>query len=96
MNHGDKSDKLIGAKSTVAKMVEVHTHVHKDGVMSMQKVDSLEIPAGETVLFKPGGLHLMLMGLQQEMKEGNEFKIDLHFEKAGDVTINVKVRQPTS
>ena len=95
MNHGSKSDRLISAKSSAAKMIEVHTHVHKDGVMSMQKVDGLEIAPGEVVTFKPGGLHLMLMGLEQEMKEGEAFTIELQFEKAGEMTIEVQVRQPT-
>ena len=96
MNHGSKSDKLISVKSSGEKMVEVHTHVHKDGVMSMQKVDGLEIAPGEVLTFKPGGLHLMLMGLQQEMKEGEAFSIELQFEKAGDMTIEVQVRQPAN
>ena len=96
MNHSSESDRIISAKSSVAKKVEVHTHIHKDGVMSMKKVDALEIPVGQTVVFKPGGLHLMLMGLKQPMKEGAEFSIDLHFEKAGDMTVTVKVRQPES
>jgi copper(I)-binding protein len=63
------------------------------GMMGMQKIDRLEIPAGGTVELKPGGYHIMLIGLTRELKAGEEIEITLTFEKAGDVTLKIPVRE---
>jgi periplasmic copper chaperone A len=63
------------------------------GMMGMQKVDRLEIPAGGSVELKPGGYHVMLIGLTRELKAGEEITVTLNFEKAGDVTVKIPVRE---
>lgn len=62
------------------------------GEMTMQEVDTIEIPAGETVSLKPGGLHIMLPGLAAPLEAGSTFELTLSFEKAGEVTVEVPVR----
>lgn len=87
-SHGDR---LVAAKSDVAERVELHNHVHEDGVMKMRRVDAIEIPAGETVTLAPGGYHLMLFNLKQPLKAGEKVHLTLDFEKAGEVPVTANV-----
>ncbi len=64
------------------------------GMMRMQPVEAVSVPAGGTVEFKPGGLHVMLMDLRRDLKPGDTFSLTLRFEKAGALGVEVTVRQP--
>ncbi len=61
---------LVGAASPVAKIVEIHEMKMEGGMMKMSAIDKLPLPAGKTVDLKPGGYHVMLMDLTQELKDG--------------------------
>jgi periplasmic copper chaperone A len=64
------------------------------GVMHMQPVEGgLTIPAGGTVELKPGGYHLMLMGLKQKLDEGGQIPLKLTFARAGSVDVQVKIEK---
>jgi periplasmic copper chaperone A len=63
------------------------------GMMGMQPIARLEIPAGGTVELKPGSYHIMMIGLNQELKVGDKIEITLTFEKAGDVKVTAEVRE---
>ncbi|MFN3076562.1 MAG: copper chaperone PCu(A)C [Alphaproteobacteria bacterium] len=89
---GKTADKLIRAASPVAGTVELHTHVHEGGVMKMRPVPGIDIAPGATVEMKPGGLHVMLIGLKAPLKEGETFPLALTFEKAGEVRVEVMVK----
>ena len=92
VNSGSQDDRLISATSDVAKNVELHEMAVTDGVMKMREMeDGIEIPAGETVTLKPGGLHIMFMGLNEPFEEGTTVPVVLTFEKAGDVEIELDV-----
>ncbi len=93
VNHTDEDDRLIGASTDVAKRVELHTHMDMgDGVMKMMHVEEgFAIAAGETHMLQRGGDHVMLMGLNQELKQGDTITLTLTFEKAGDMVIEVPV-----
>ncbi len=93
MNHGDTQDRLIGARSDIAKKVEIHTHIEgADGVMKMTKVeDGIVLEPGEMHSLKRGGDHVMFMGLTQELKQGDTVSVTLIFEKAGEVTVELPV-----
>jgi hypothetical protein len=92
-NNGTEPDRLVGGTTAVAKVVEIHEVVNKDGVMQMRPLaNGLDIPAGETVELKPGGYHIMLIGLTRDLKVGDRYELTLHFEKAGEVTLTVDVR----
>lgn len=93
MNDGAKVDRLIAVKSPIAKRAEVHESFMKDGMMSMAPVDGVVIKPGEKVMLKPGGLHVMLMGLTEKLKLGEEFPMTLIFEHAGDIKIIVHVEE---
>jgi copper(I)-binding protein len=60
----------------------------------MVRQDYVEVPAGADLSFAPGGYHVMLMGLKQELKPGDSFPLMLTFEKAGQVTLQVAVKTP--
>jgi len=62
-NDGKEDRKLVSANAEWAGLIEIHTHIHDDGVMRMRQIKELEIPAGEEVVLQPGGLHLMLFKL---------------------------------
>lgn len=62
------------------------------GMMTMQEVDELVIPAGETVVLEPGGYHIMLMDLAEPLKTGDTFEVTLTFSNGGDMVVEVEVR----
>lgn len=93
MNEGDKDDRLVAASSDVAGRVELHTHTEDaDGVMRMGEVEGgIPVPAGEMVMLKRGGLHVMFMGLNGPLEQGSEIDVTLTFEKAGDMQVKIPV-----
>jgi hypothetical protein len=92
-NDGSVDERLISASSDVAMTAELHTVNMVDGVMQMrQAVDGIELPAGETVRFEPGGLHIMLIGLTRALEPGDEFSVSLTFEHAAELTVRAEVR----
>ena len=95
-NGGTSADRLIGVASPVAATVELHTHLMEDGVMKMRMVDGIDIEPGAAAELKPGGLHIMLIGLKAPLKEGDSFPLDLTFAKAGTVTTTVLVQHPAA
>lgn len=91
-NKGTEVDRMVGASSPIADVVEVHEHVHENGLMKMQQVEGgLELGSGEKVSFAPGGLHLMLIGLRAPLVEGQEFPLKLQFEHAGELEVVVQI-----
>ncbi|BBP43422.1 copper chaperone PCu(A)C [Thiosulfativibrio zosterae] len=91
-NNSDQDIKLVSANSTVAKKVELHEHTHDNGVMKMRQIPNIVIPAhGETAL-QPGGLHIMLINLNQGIKAGDQVKVDLTFEDGSQKTVEMPVK----
>jgi periplasmic copper chaperone A len=80
-------DRLVSASSTAAGTVEIHEHANEGGVMKMRRIDGLAVPAGGSVVLKPGGYHLMLMDLKQPLKQGDKLQLTLTFEKAGALSV---------
>jgi len=95
VNDGKEADLLLSVETPSAHAAEVHESMSDDnGVMSMQPRDNVEIPAGGEVEFKPGSLHIMLVDLRKPLAVGDEVALTLRFEKAGEIVLNVKVREP--
>ena len=78
-NKTDAIQSIVNAQSSAAKVVELHTHVHEDGMMKMRRIDKIDIPANGQTVLKPGGLHVMLMGLNQQIEEGRPVEVILEF-----------------
>ena len=92
MNKGQADDRLIAAKSDVSPRVELHTHLMEGNVMKMRQVKDIPVPAGKSVTLKPGGLHVMMIGLNRKLVEGESFPLTLVFEKAGEITVPVTIK----
>jgi copper(I)-binding protein len=86
------TDKLVAASAPVADVVELHTHVMDGSTMRMRKVEAIDVTGGATTELKPGGLHVMLIGLKAPLKAGETFPLTLRFERAGEVKLDVPVR----
>ena len=86
-------DRLLSASSPAAKKAELHTMEMAGMVMKMRPIAGLDIPAGQPIALKPGGEHIMLIGLQQPLREGQSFTLTLNFEKAGARTVSVAVEK---
>lgn len=70
---------LISASSPAFARIEIHTHLHQDGVMRMVRLEELDVAAGQSVKFQPGGLHLMLFEPQQPLAEDMVLPLTLEF-----------------
>ncbi len=90
-NHGSKDDLLLSAESSAAKRTEIHTVEMKDGMMDMHQVESVLVPAGGSAELKPGGYHVMMMGLKSPLKVGGTIYVTLKFKNAGEVKVMVPV-----
>ena len=86
--------KLVSATSPVAGVVEIHEMVMDGSVMKMRAVTALELPAGKAVELKPGGYHVMLMDLKQDLKAGESVPVTLVIEGAGGKRESVEVKAP--
>lgn len=91
-NRGKTADKLLAAESPIAKSVQIHTMKMEGNIMKMREVENLPLPPAATVAMKPGdGYHMMLIGLKQALKPGDQLPLTLTFEKAGKTKVVVKV-----
>ncbi len=93
-NEGEQADRLLGAESEAAQTVELHQSKMEGGTMKMEPVEAIDIPPGGQVELKPGGLHIMLIGLKRDLPAGERLTLVLHFERAGDIEVEAEVRQP--
>ncbi|MET3999626.1 copper chaperone PCu(A)C [Marinobacterium sp. MBR-109] len=83
---------LVAAKSSVADVVELHTHTNDEGVMRMRRIEQIELPAGDTTVLQPGGLHVMLIGLKQPLQEGSQIDLSLEFADGSQQQIDLPVQ----
>jgi copper(I)-binding protein len=91
-NRGPEADALLGASSDAAKTVELHETRQEGGVMRMRPLAAVEVPAGGRIEMKPGGQHIMLLGLTRDLRPGDKVTVRLRFEKAGEQTAEAEVR----
>jgi copper(I)-binding protein len=90
-NDGDGDDRLEEVTSPAAIGVEIHRTEIEDGRATMGELDGIDVPAGESVRFRPGDLHLMLVVPDETVRVGGTFDLTLSFDRSGDVTIPVEV-----
>ncbi|MDR7416894.1 MAG: copper chaperone PCu(A)C [Armatimonadota bacterium] len=92
-NRSSQLDRLVAAEAEVAEAVELHRTRTEGGMHRMEKVESIEVPGGAKVELKPGGYHIMLIRLTRPLRVGERFPLKLRFARAGDLGIQVPVRQ---
>jgi copper(I)-binding protein len=91
-NNGNQTDRLISASCDCASSAGLHTMEMKGDVMEMGEAkDGFAIAPGQSIVFAPGGNHIMLQGVWAHPKEGDTVKMTLNFEKAGAITLNLPV-----
>jgi copper(I)-binding protein len=89
-NRGDANDELMGVSTPVAGVAEIHHTVSDGGMMRMERVEAIEIPAGEQVRLAPGGYHIMLLELQDHIMPGDAIDATLRFRRAGEVSVRAR------
>jgi len=93
-NGGPKADYLISVTSPIAQNVALHAHRMVGNVMQMAPVLGIAIPTGQTVALKPGGRHVMLIGLSKPLKDGDKIPLTLSFKHSGTVQVVAVVGLP--
>ena len=91
-NKGTKPDRLVDVKSSIAARVEIHTHIKDGDIMRMRQVEGgIPVAPGESVTMKPGGYHVMLIGLKKKLETGSSFSLTFVFENGGEVKTMAEV-----
>src|SRR5689334_18092978 len=91
-NTGKEADRLVSAWSPAAARVELHVMSRDGGVMKMREAAAFEMPPRKHLTLNPGGPHLMLVGLKQQLLKGQHIPITLRFERAGEVRVELEVQ----
>jgi copper(I)-binding protein len=86
------ADKIVSANCDCAKATELHDVKMVDGAMKMVPVTGMDVPANGELKLKPGAYHIMLIGLNRPLVAGETLPIKIKFEKAGEVTVQAKVK----
>lgn len=96
-NHGDQSCQITSAASDLSDRLEFHQHLHADGMMRMRKVTGgIRLAASETVVFKPGGLHIMLFNIDQPLTAGESTQLTLDTDQCGSVSFSAQIQSLVS
>lgn len=90
-NRGPGEDHLLNVTSPVAEKIQFHAMAIDNGVAKMTQLSAIELHPGVPVVFKPGGIHMMMLGLKQPLKEGDTVPLTLTFEKAGAIEVDAQV-----
>jgi periplasmic copper chaperone A len=93
VNNGSGDDRLVAISGPVAAKAELHVSAMDNGVMKMRPLAAVDVKPGATAELKPGGMHIMLVGLAAPLKEGQSFPLALTFEKAGTIPVTVTVEK---
>lgn len=91
INKGSTDDKLVSVTTPVASMAGLHTEIMNNGVTEMRPIASVDVAPGSQATLKPGGMHIMLMGLKNPLKHGQHFSLTLHFLHAAPKTVQVEI-----
>jgi copper(I)-binding protein len=95
-NSLNKEIKLVSASSEIAQRVELHEHIHEDGMMKMRQVEAIRIQSEQEVALKPGGYHVMFLGLKEALKEGSSVQLSLYFDNGDKITIDAPIKKINS
>lgn len=92
-NSGASEHAVVAGRSDASQHVELHTHRMEGGMMKMRPVEKIDVSAGGETVLKPGGLHVMFIGLNRELKEGEEVTFTLVFEDGSETRITAPVKK---
>lgn len=94
VNKGSTADRLLSVSTPMARKAELHTHTMEGGVMKMRRVETIELVPGKPTVLEPGGVHVMMMGIEKPLVDGGSFPLTLNFEHAGTVEVTVRIFEP--
>lgn len=87
-NTSNSDVELISANSNISKVTELHTHIEENGMKKMIQIPSIKIPANSSVELKPGGLHIMFLGIQNQINENSNIDLNLTFSNGKTYELN--------
>lgn len=91
-NTGERDDRLLRIEALFAERIEIHSISVDNGLMQMRPLDApLVIPNREEIRLEPGGLHLMMIGLKEPLREGTKVQVTFHFERSGALVVDLPV-----
>ncbi|MGE0224843.1 MAG: copper chaperone PCu(A)C [Acetobacteraceae bacterium] len=90
-NTASQPDKLVSVSSPICRTTEIHTTIKEGDVMRMRPVDAIDVPPGGMTELRPGGMHVMLIGLSKPLTQGSMVPLTLTFEHSAPVTVQVPV-----
>jgi copper(I)-binding protein len=93
INHADTKRIIVSAESDAAKVVELHTHIKEEGMMKMRQIEKIDIPAKGHAMLMPGGLHVMLIGLNQPIEVDKPVEVTLVFNNGERKTVEAVGRK---
>ena len=96
MNHSDKDISVVGASSSVAKTLELHTHDMVNGVMRMYQVEKIDVEKNGHTMLKPGGFHIMFLGLNKPLAEGENVDLELTLSNGEKIKLEAPVKKVMS
>ena len=85
------ADTLLKVSTPFARQASLHTNMMEGDVNHMHALERIEIPAGQATEMKPGGMHIMLEGIDHPLKDGDMFPLTLTLATAGEVKVDVMV-----
>jgi hypothetical protein len=91
INNGASAEQLLMATTPVADKVQFHSTTEENGMSRMREMQVVDVAPHARATFDPGGMHIMLVGLKQPLKEGQTFPLTLNFAKAGKIEVTVPV-----
>lgn len=92
-NNSDTDRFLVAATGDISEKIELHEHIHADGgMMKMREVPEIAIPKHEQTALKPGGYHIMLIGLKKDLQVGEKVSFDLQFKDGSQTSITAEVK----
>lgn len=92
-NAGAASRSVVSGKASVGDTLELHEMKREGGMMQMSPVRAIAVPAGGKVELRPGGLHLMLFGLQKPLVPGDTVRVELTLDDGSKVSVSAPVRK---
>lgn len=94
MNEGGSADTLLSVETGVAEVVELHETKMENDVMKMSPIEGgIQVPGGGSAELKPGGMHVMLINLKEELVPGEMVELTLNFEKSGAMKVEAEIRE---
>ncbi|CUU71298.1 Copper metallochaperone%2C bacterial analog of Cox17 protein [Campylobacter hyointestinalis] len=86
-NNTDQNISLVSASNSVSKFTELHTHVSENGMKKMIQIPQIDIPAKSSIELKPGGLHIMMIGLSKAVNPGDKVDLTLNFSNGKSIDL---------